>query len=30
VTGKDGVERAIPLSVNRMAGTVVVVPPVYR
>jgi hypothetical protein len=29
-TGRDGVERGIPMSVNRMAGTVVVVPPVYR
>ena len=29
-TGKDGVERGILMSVNRMAGTVVVVPPVYR
>lgn len=29
-TGKDGVERGVLMSVNRMSGTVVVVPPVYR
>ena len=29
-TGKDGVEHGILMSINRMSGTVVVVPPVYR
>jgi hypothetical protein len=29
-TGRDGVERGILMSVNRMTGTAVIVPPVYR